>query len=111
MRDEANRLMTVEYNTKRMTTCCVRAVEQCIAVEAALGWNMTQGYLYAWFSRRPNTGTPIRGKSPIGGKVPKMHARNAGERTAFTMHSFRSGGALTLALAGEDLPSVMQRTF
>ena len=28
MRVGANRLMTVEYNTKRMTICCVRAVEQ-----------------------------------------------------------------------------------
>ena len=41
----------------------------------------------------------------------KVHARNAGERIAFTMHSFRSGGALTRALAGEDLPTVMQRAF
>ena len=40
-----------------------------------------------------------------------MHARNAGERTAFTMHSFRSGGALVRAITGEDLPTVMQRTF
>ena len=44
-------------------------------------------------------------------KALKVHARNAGERTAFTMHSFRSGGALTRALAGEDLPTVMQRAF
>ena len=27
------------------------------------------------------------------------------------MHFFRSGGALTRALAGEDLPTVMQRAF
>ena len=37
MRDGANRLMTVGYNTKRMATCCVSAVEQRIAVEAPLG--------------------------------------------------------------------------
>ena len=41
-----------------------------------------------------------------------MHARKAGERTAFTMHFFRSGGALTTrALAREDLPTVMQSAF
>ena len=28
-------------------------------------------------------------------KALKVHARNAGERTAFTMHSFKSGGAYT----------------
>ena len=40
-----------------------------------------------------------------------VHAPNAGERTAFTMHSFRSGGPVTQALAGEDLPTVVQRAF
>ena len=115
MRDGADHLMTVEYDTKRMTTCPIRAVEQYIAVGTALGWNMTQGYLFPRISRRPNTGAPIRGKTPISApdmtKALKEHARNAGERTAFTMHSFRSGGALTRALAGEDLPTVMQRAF
>ena len=115
MRDGANHLMTVEYDTKRMTTCPIRAVEQYIAVGTALGWNMTQGYLFPRISRRPNAGAPIRGKTPISApdmtKALKVHAREAGERTAFTMHSFRSGGALTRVLTGEDLPTVMQRAF
>ena len=76
---------------------------------------MTQGYLFPKISRRPNTGTPIRGKTPISApdmtKALKVYARNAGERTVFTMHFFRSGGALAQALAGEDLPTVMQRAF
>ena len=63
----------------------------------------------------PNTGAPIRGKTPISvpdiTKALKVHAHNARERTAFTMHSFKSGGALTRDLAGEDLPTVMQRAF
>ena len=46
MRDGADHLMTVEYDTKRMTTCPIRAVEQYIAVGTALGWNITQGYLF-----------------------------------------------------------------
>ena len=115
MRDGADHLMTVEYDTKRMTTCPIRAVEQYIAVGNAMGWNMTQGYLFPRISRRPNTGAPIRGKMPISApdltKALKVHARNAGERTVFNMHSFRSGGALTRALAGEDLSTVMQRAF
>ena len=115
MRDGADHLMTVEYDTKRMTTCPIRAGEQYIAVGTALGWNMTQGYLFSRNSRRPNTGAPIRGKTPISApdmtKALKVHARNAGERTAFIMHSFKSGGALTPDLAGEDLPTVMQRAF
>ena len=115
MRDGADHLMTVEYGTKRMTTCPIRAVEQYIAVGTALGWNMTQGYLFPRISRRPNTGAPIRGKAPISApdmtKALKVHVRNAGERTAFTMHSFRSAGALKRALAGEDLPLIMKRAF
>ena len=115
MRDGADHLMTVEYDTKRMTTCPIRAVEQYIAVGTALGWNVTQGYLFRRISRRPNTGAPIRSKTPISApdmtKALKVHAHNARERTAFTMHSFKSGGALTRDLAGEDLPTVMQRAF
>ena len=115
MRDGVDHLMTVEYDTKRMTTCPIRAIEQYIAVGTALGWNMRQGYLFPRISRRPNTGAPIKGKTsilaPDTTKALKVHARNAGERTAFTMHSFRSGGALTRALTGEDLPLVIQRAF
>ena len=44
-------------------------------------------------------------------KALKVHARNVGERTVFTLYSFRSEGALTRALTGEDLPTVMQRAF
>ena len=44
-------------------------------------------------------------------KALRVHARNARERTVFTMHSSRSGRALTRAPAGEDLPTVLQRAF
>ena len=94
MRDGADPLMTVEYGTRRMTTCPIRAVEQYIAMGTALGWNMTQGYLFPRVSRRPNTGAPIRGKTSISApdmtKALKVHARYAGERTAFTMNAPRS---------------------
>ena len=115
MRNGAYHLMTVEYDAKRITTCPVRAVEHYIAVGTALGLNMTQGYLFPRIFRRPNTGTSIRGKTPISApdmtKALRVHAHDAGEHTAFTMHSSRSGGALTRALAGEDLPTVMQRAL
>ena len=65
MRDGADHLMTVEYDTKRMTTCSIRAVEQYIAVGTALGWNMTQGYLFPRISRWSNTG--------LGGRRPYQH--------------------------------------
>ena len=115
IRDDADHLTTVEYDTRCITTSPVRAVEQYIQIGTALGWNMTQGYLFPRSSRRPNTRTPIGGKTPISApdmtKVLKVHARNAGERTTFTLHSFRSERPLTRALAGKDLPTVMQRAF
>ena len=49
MRDGADYLMTVEYDTKRMTTC---PVEQYIAEGTALGWNMTKGYLFSRIFRQ-----------------------------------------------------------
>ena len=114
-RDGANHLMTVEHGTKCMTTCPIRAAKQNIAVGTVLGWNMTEGYRFPKISQRPKAGTPIRGKTPISApditKALKVHARAAGERIAFTMHSFKSGGALTRALAGEDLSTVTQRAF
>ena len=64
-----------------------------IAVRTSLSWNMTKLYLFPRISRRSNMGTPIRRMAPISApdmtKVQNVHARNAGERTAFTMHSFR----------------------
>ena len=69
MRDGADHLMTVGYDTKRMTIYPIRAVEQYIAVGTALGWNMTQGYLLPRISRRPNTGASIRKKPPISASL------------------------------------------
>ena len=98
-----------------MTTYPLRAVAQYIAVGTVLGWNMTEGHPFPSNSQWPNTGTDIGGKTLIAAqdmtKALKVHMRNTGERTAFTMHSFRSGGALIQALAGENLPTVIQRAF
>ena len=115
MRNGADHLMTVEYNTKCMSTCPIRAVERYIAVGTALGWNMTRGYLFSRISQQSATGAPVRGKSPISAaemtKALKGYASAAGERAGFTMHSFRSGGALTRAIEGEELSTIMQRAF
>ena len=58
-------------------------------------------------------GNAYYGKIPLPAPdMPKaLHARNARERTAFITHFFRSEGALTRALAGEDLPTKVQCAF
>ena len=83
MRDGTDHLMTVEYDTKRVTTCPVRAVEHYIALETVLGWNMTEReYHFPRISRRPNTGKSLREKTPISApdmtKALKLHARYTG---------------------------------
>ena len=72
-------------------------------------WSAQPTSLSAFRNRIPSGKTPI--SAPDITKTLKVHARNAGKRTAFTMHFFRSGGALTRALAWEDLSAVMQRAF
>ena len=62
----------------------------------------------------------VRGKAPVSAAemthALKSHARAAGEKADFSMHSLRSlrsggGGAITRALRGEDLSCIMERAF
>ena len=99
--------MTVEYDTKCMACASYQ--------NSALGWNIPEEYLSSTISQRPNTGTPTTGKTPISApdmtNVLNVHTRNGGECVVFTIHFFKSGEALTSALAREDLLEIMQRAF
>ena len=57
----------------------------------------------------------IRGSLPISAAkmsaALKKYAQAVGETQEFSLHSFRSGGALTRALAGDSLSTVMQRAY
>ena len=116
LRSGADHLMAVPYNEKYLVTCPVRAVGQLIEVGKHVGWDMTSGYLFpANESATERKGKPVRGKVPI--TAPQMslnlkqYASEAGEQTDFSMHSFRSGGAVSRALAGDSLSSIMQKAF
>ena len=115
MRDGADHLISVAYNHDCLATCPFTAVEQLVAIGSAIGWDMTRGYLFPSISRDAEGGAPIRGKAPMSAAemthALKSHARAAGEKADFSMHSFRSGGAITRALRGEDLSSIMERAF
>lgn len=99
-----------------MPTCPIWAGQQYTAVGAALDWAMMEGYPCSRFSQRSNTAaTPAGWKSPTSApdmtNTANVHARYAGKRTAFTMHSIRVGRALKRTLGGKDLSTVMQRAF
>ena len=89
-------LISVTYNHECLATCPVTAVEQHFAIESAIGWDMTRGYLFPSISRDAEGGAPIRGKALMSAAemthALKSHARAAGEKVDFSMHSFRSGG-------------------
>ena len=113
MRD--GHLVLVAYNHECLATCPITAVEQLIAVGSAMGWDMTRGYIFPSISRDAESGAPIRGKAPMSAArmthALRSHARAAGKKAAFSIHSFRSGEAITRALRGEDLSSNMKRVF
>ena len=97
-----------------MAVCPVRAVTQLVDIGKGVGWDMTGGYLFSEILCGRD-GRPIRGSLPISAAkmstALKKYARAAGETQEFSLHSFRSGGALTRALAGDSLSTVMQRAY
>lgn len=113
-RDGADHVLTVPYDEEYVAICPVRAVEQLVAVGKGIGWNMKTGYLFSDISSGSD-GKPRRGSLPVTtakmSSALKKYAQAAGEAQAFSLHSFRSGGALTRALAGDSLSSIMQKAY
>ena len=116
MRYGADHLISVAYNHECLVTCPVTAVEQLIAVGSAIGWDMTRGYLFPSISRDAEGGAPVRCKAPMSAAemthALKSHAQAAGEKADLSRAFFPfGGGAITRALRGEDLSSIMERAF
>ena len=113
LRDGSDHLITVPYEEEEVATCPVMAVEQFVAVGRHAGWDMSQGYLFPTISQRDDV--LVRGSGPVSAKqmsaILKKYAKQSGEVQAFSMHSFRSGGAVSRALAGESLGTIMQRAY
>ena len=88
-------------------TCPVRGVGEYIGAAQAIGWDLSSGYL---FSTPKEDGT--RGTSRLIAKdmttALQAHLQAADLPTTFTMHSFRVGGSLSRAMAGEAIEQIMQ---
>lgn len=115
MRKDDAHILTVPYEEKHLDTCPIRAIEQFVAVGTYVGWDMTKGYLFPDILADKKTGKPIRSlKSLTRAQMTVLlqaRASAANVPGAFTMHSFRSGGAVSRALAGDDLSTVMHRGY
>ena len=113
-RDGADHILTVPYDEEYVAICPVGAVTQLIDIGKGVEWYMTGGYLFSEIFCGRN-GKATRGSLPISAAkmstALKKYAQAAGETQVFSLHSFRSGGALTRALAGDSLSTVMQRAY
>ena len=113
-RDGADHILTVPYDEEYVAVCPVRAVTQLVDIGKGVGWDMTGGCLFSEISCGRD-GRPIRGSLPISAAkmstALKKYARAAGETQELSLHSFRTEGALTRALAGDSLSTVMQRAY
>lgn len=78
-----------------------------VAVESCVGWDTTKEYLVLPSMGDKGTDNPERGRTAVTARCVslalKKHAKGAGETHEFSPHSFRSGGAISRALAGEIL--------
>ena len=112
-RDGANHVLTVPYDEEYVAVCPVRAVTQLIDIGKGAR-DITGGYLFSEISCGRD-GKAARGSLPISAAkmsaALKKYAQAAGETQEFSLHSFRSGGALKRALAGDSLSTVMQRAY
>ena len=65
--------------------------------------------------KKKNGESPVRGSTEVPtqqmSSAFKQYASRAGETQDFSLHSFRSGGAISRALAGDSLSSIMQKAY
>ena len=114
MRDGADHLITIPLEEGNLATCPIRAVGPWIAVGTNAGWDMTQGYLFPHITAGADR-VPVRGSlfltAPQMTFLLNQHSVAARENQDFSMHSFRSGRAVSRACAGEDVSTIMQSAF
>jgi len=113
-RDGADHVVSVEYDVECLPLCPVGAVERYVAVGQSMGWDMTSGYLFSAISEKKG-GHPKREPKPVTASHMtaslKRYAKAVGLEQEFSVHSFRAGGAISRALAGESMSAIMQRAY
>ena len=75
---------------------------------------MTKGYLFPTISPESEEVSRLEDQGLFRRqmtKALKAYSIAAGEHGEYSMHSFRSGGTISQALAGENLRSIMQRFY
>ena len=86
--------------------CPIKAIETYFAISSELGINLRSGYLF----RPTNTQGHVvnsQFRSSTAESRLRLYLRDAGLDEGETLHSFRTGSAITLALCGAPLGEIM----
>ena len=99
LRDKDENVFGVRRNAQA-EICPIRGIERYMEVAREIGVDLTRGYLDLGIKNAPLTSSAA--ESRLKG-YPKELKADSGE----TLHGFRSGCAITLALTGADLTEIM----
>ena len=106
LRDGYSNVFGVRRNPQSVI-CPVKGVEQYVEVARELGVDLTKGYLF-----RPTTSNNGVQDSPFSSSAAdarlKVYLKQMKADDGETLHGFRSGCAITLALTGADLSEIME---
>ncbi|CAH3134462.1 unnamed protein product, partial [Porites lobata] len=95
------------HRNPQSVICPVKGVEQYVEVARELGVDLTKGYLF-----RPTTSNNGVQDSPFSSSAAdarlKVYLKQTKADDGETLHGFRSGCAITLALTGADLSEIME---
>ena len=105
LRDGDSNVFGIRRNSNS-TICPVRAIEEYMAISRQLQIDLTTGYLF-----RPTTPQGGVIDAPFSSSAAEAHLKvflkEMGADDGETLHGFRSGCAITLALSGVELSEIM----
>ena len=105
LRDGHNNIFGIRRNPQT-AICPVKGIEQYMAVARELKVDLTKGYLF-----RPTTPQGGVLDSPLTSSTAearlKVYLKEMGADNGETLHGFRAGCAITLALSGVELSEIM----
>lgn len=106
LRDGDRNVFGIRRNS-HLAICPIRATEQCLDIAHQLSIDLTRGYLF-----RPTTPQGGIQDSPFTSSAAearlKLYLKEMHADEGETLHGFRSGCAITLALTGADLANIME---
>ena len=105
LRDGASNMFGIRRHPNP-SLCPVKAIETYVAVTAELGITLRNGYLFRPTNARGHVENKPFSSSSAEARL-RVYLKEAGLDQGETLHSFRAGSAITLALSGAQLADVM----